>query len=182
MAASIRTRPPVFLFGVNSTDNLVQGNFIGTDAIGTSALGNINFGVFIALNASGNTIGGRTNDAGNTIAFNGLGVFVFSGTRNSIVSNSIFSNSGGANSDFGIDLAPVGLNANDPGDSDTGANNLQNFPVIASLEVDASGDLVVEYVVDSSPAFSTYPLRVEFFEADADGEEGQRCCWAAPCT
>ena len=39
-------------------------------------------------------------------------------------------------------------------------------------EIDANGDIVVEYVVDSSPASSTYPLRVEFFVADADGEEG----------
>ena len=38
----------------------------------------------------------------------------------------------------------------------------------------SSGEtLTVEYLVPSSTTSSTYPLQVEFFLADADGQEGQ---------
>ena len=35
------------------------------------------------------------------------------------------------------------------------------------------GQLTITYNVPSDPMNSTYPLRVEFFRADADGQEGQ---------
>src|SRR5262249_29826473 len=51
-------------------DTVVEGNFIGTDAGGTAALGNAGDGVRIDT-ASNNTVGGSVTAAGNTIAFNG---------------------------------------------------------------------------------------------------------------
>ena len=51
-----------------TTGNVVQGNFIGTNAAGTTGLGNANVGVDIASGASGNTIGGTASGAGNVIA------------------------------------------------------------------------------------------------------------------
>src|SRR5262249_39146649 len=36
-----------------------------------------------------------------------------------------------------------------------------------------NGQLTIIYNVPSDPAHSTYPLRVEFFKADADGQEGK---------
>ena len=107
--------------------NQVQGNFIGTDAAGAVALANGLDGVAI-VNAADNTIGGTVSGAGNTIAFNGsAGVIVSSGTGNTILLNAMFSNT-----HLGIDLGNDGVTPNDPGDSDTGANNLQNFPEIAA--------------------------------------------------
>jgi titin len=53
-----------------TTGNLVQGNFIGTDASGTAALGNDQVGVYID-GAPGNVIGGATAGAGNVISANG---------------------------------------------------------------------------------------------------------------
>jgi len=50
------------------TDNLVQGNLIGTNVSGTGALGN-SFGVYL-LYAPGNTIGGTTPAARNVISGN----------------------------------------------------------------------------------------------------------------
>jgi titin len=54
-----------------ATDNLVQGNFIGTDATGSRSLANSGDGVRIH-DASHNTIGGTTPEAGNVISGNGL--------------------------------------------------------------------------------------------------------------
>jgi len=102
--------------------NTIQGN-----TIGTSALPNGGKGVSIS-EGSNNTVGGSVVGAGNTISFNGDdGVAVISGIENRISRNSIFSNTG-----LGIDLGDNGVTPNDPNDPDTGANQLQNFPVIAS--------------------------------------------------
>jgi hypothetical protein len=56
---------------VNSTGNLVQGNFIGTDATGTNALANANEGIFINNGAHFSVIGGSSVGARNIIAGNG---------------------------------------------------------------------------------------------------------------
>jgi hypothetical protein len=127
-----------------SSGNKIQGNLIGTARNGTADLGNAHYGVFISSAASSspinnNTIGdsdpsdGPTN-AANTIAFNTLGGVETSSSSsgNRILSNSIFSNGG-----LGINLVggtedPKGVTANDPKDPDTGANRLQNYPVLTS--------------------------------------------------
>jgi hypothetical protein len=57
-------------------------------------------------------------------------------------------------------------------DADTGPNNLQNFPVLSSV-TQVGTTLSVQYSVPSTTANSAYPLRVEFFATDSDGQEGQ---------
>jgi hypothetical protein len=59
-----------------TTDNVVAGNFIGTDASGLVALGNGGGGVVISVGASDNTIGGTSAGARNVISAN-LGGPVF---------------------------------------------------------------------------------------------------------
>lgn len=68
----------------------------------------------------------------NTILRNaGPGVAVQSGaTGVTIIDNHIFANGG-----LGIDLGADGRTPNDPDDSDGGANNLQNFPVVTRVEI-----------------------------------------------
>ncbi len=109
--------------------NLVAGNFIGTDPSGTLPLGNDTYGVNID-GSPGNVVGGPGAGEGNLIAFNSVrGVHVSGATGNTIRGNAIHS------SPIGIDLVPEGVTANDPGDGDTGANGLQNWPVISSVEI-----------------------------------------------
>ena len=151
-----------------STRTLVLGNYIGTDVNGTDKLGNGRHGVRIE-GAFSNTIGGASVEARNVIAHNdGSGVLVSppAATENAILSNSIFSNAG-----LGIDLDPNGVTPNDPGDDDTGANNLQNFPVVTSA---TSGSSTIEGTLNST-ASATF--RLEFFsnsECDPSGHgEGE---------
>jgi CSLREA domain-containing protein len=144
--------------GSGATGNLVQGNLIGTTASGSSGLANSSDGIQIFNSASNNTIGGTAAGAGNVIAFNGAdGVFVSSGTGNRIQRNSIFSNGG-----LGIDLGANGVTSNDPGDPDSGANRLQNFPVLQSIVVSGSNTTILGSI-DSATGNSTYPITIEFF-------------------
>jgi len=71
-------------------DNLVIGNYIGTDASGEVALANGRSGVSIGLGAHDNVIGGTASGEGNVISGNGYrGVYIYaSGT----VSNTISGN------------------------------------------------------------------------------------------
>ncbi|WP_370528863.1 Ig-like domain-containing protein [Tychonema sp. LEGE 07199] len=76
-----------------TANNLLQGNYIGTQLDGVSSLGNLANGVVILDGANNNSIGGIDPGTGNTIAHNNLsGVAVNSGTGNGILGNSIFNN------------------------------------------------------------------------------------------
>jgi titin len=129
---------------------IVQGNTIGLFADRSTAAGNGGSGVHLVGFSSDNTIGGATSAAGNVIADNTrVGVEVSSvagagggGQNNSIQRNSIYNNG-----ELGIDLdnmateddlPQTGVNANDPGDPDAGANDSQNFPVIAGANSNAT--------------------------------------------
>jgi hypothetical protein len=58
------------IFETFATNNVVQGNFIGTDRTGTRAIGNTDRAVAVNMNASGTTIGGAVPGAGNVISGN----------------------------------------------------------------------------------------------------------------
>ena len=141
----------------------VQGNKIGTDAAGLQPLPNAGWGLDIF--AGGLLIGGTGPGEGNVIAYNGAtfqgGVFIQSGVGNAIRGNSIHDNVG-----LGIDLSPAGVTANDEGDGDAGPNNLQNFPVLATVTPLATptGGTHVQGVLHSA-ASTIYT--VDFFSNDA---------------
>jgi hypothetical protein len=66
----------------SSAGNVVQGNFIGTDATGTRALGNFQSGIR-ANSSSLNLIGGTEPGARNVISGNGAGAILF-GTHSAL--------------------------------------------------------------------------------------------------
>lgn len=123
-----------------------------------------------------NLIGGTTSGAGNTIAFNGgRGVFEGSGPgngyNNSFLGNSIFANGG-----LGIDLGGDGVTPNDIGDADTGPNQLQNYPVIASASrrtpvptSSSTPSMTVNGSLNSAPSTA---FRLEFFASPACDPSG----------
>ena len=136
-------------------DNVIQGNRIGLDASGTNPLGNVQGGIYLGCLARNNQIGGTGVGAGNVIAHNGganatvgAGIFLEStaGTGNAIRANRIFSNEG-LGIAFGIG-SPI---PNDPGDGDTGPNDLQNFPIILSA-VPGAGNTHITGKFTSTPS------------------------------
>src|SRR3954462_9393654 len=70
-------------------DNVAQGNFIGTDATGTRAIGNGKQGVAFSI-AGPNLVGGTSPGTGNVIAGNlDYGVGIFPGTGEIIQGNTL---------------------------------------------------------------------------------------------
>lgn len=129
---------------------LVQGNLLGTDPFGSLPLGNVFAGIRVASSAA--TIGGLGLGEGNVIAYNGTAGVDVDNTASGVTirGNSVFANA------FGIDLGFSGVTPNDAGDTDTGANGLQNYPIIVSAQPVAGG-IRIQGVLHSKPS-STYDL------------------------
>jgi len=155
-----------------SNNNTVIGNYIGSNNSGefVQEFGNSSHGILIDSGSSGNVIGlGQDGSGiGNVITGNGINVNANGITisdnslQNRISGNQIFSN--GA---IGIDLENDGITANDDGDSDTGPNELQNYPeIVNSIYDSAAEELKIEYSVSSDIAEIEYPLTIEFYLDD----------------
>jgi hypothetical protein len=160
----------VVLASVSASNNVIQGNWIGTGAGGVGALGNGGSGVFMTSQASANLVGGTATGAPNVIAYNGgTGIILdaTAGTQNGLLGNPIFSNAG-----LGIDLGGDGVTTNHDG-AVTGPNNYQNFPVLTDVQC-IDGTTTIFGKMTSLPN-TTY--RIEFYlndNADPSGYgEGQ---------
>ena len=144
-----------------SVRNVVQGNFIGTNAGGTVPLPNGGAGVKVSggsplIGGTAPEVGGRSA-AGNVIAYNhGDGVWLVAPQENSaVVGNSIHSNDG-----LGIDLDADGVAPSRHG--------LENYPTLTSA-TSSGGAVSVSGTLDST-ASSRY--RVEFFSSDRADPSG----------
>ena len=150
----------------------IQGNLIGTDVTGTLPLGN---GVGVLVNSSSpfvvnNIIGGTAAGAGNTIAFNlGNGISISVGTGIQITRNRIYQNGSELSPALGINLVGGtedvnGVTANDFRDTDSGANNLQNYPVLA--------DVVQNSLTGTFNSTPNRNFRLDFYANDAPDASG----------
>ena len=107
------------------------------------------------------TQGSNTLQQNDLSANKGSGVAIVGAvTGNRIEGNTFTGNTG-----LGIDLGKDGVTANDVGDLDAGANNLQNFPVLTSAESVGTGATIAG-TLNSTPGIQ---FRVEFFSNDATG-------------
>ncbi len=153
------------LYGINIgnvTSGIITNNKLGTNAAGTTFLGN-GFSIFLQNSSNvkiGEDFGG--NVAPNIIA-GGVGngragiTIIGNGTGNLIRQNSIYDNGG-----IGIDLGNDGVTQNDSGDPDL-ANNLQNFPSIDYITTTINGKL------NSTPNRS---FRIEFYTSTTADPSG----------
>jgi len=158
----------------NTVANRVTNNRIGIGVDG-SAIPNAFFGVRIKIAGKNNIIG-----PGNIITNNPAGVSIeyLHEDFNTITQNSIYNNSS-----LGIDLGPsAGVSYNDAGDTDTGANEGLNYPVItAATPSQVRGTACAEAVVPK-------PCTVEVFLAEplasdrSAGKNGQGRTFLAAAT
>ncbi|NCS18204.1 MAG: hypothetical protein GPJ02_23090, partial [Microcystis aeruginosa G13-12] len=141
----------VVLRGADTTGNQITNNYLFNNAEGMS----------IQEEAQGNSI------TGNQIGYNNSnGISVDNSDKNTIQGNRIYENNG-----LGIDLGRDGVTTNDEGDSDTGANALQNYPIFTSAEVVGGTATLIGYL--NSEANKEY--RIEIFanrtqDASGNGE------------
>jgi hypothetical protein len=129
-------------------------------------LGNGAYGVIITVGASNNLVGGTTAGAGNVIAFNGVTAAVVYGETSQ--GNSILGNSMHDNGHLGIDLQDDGVTPNDRLDTDIGANNFQNFPVVGSAKHKGTGTSVLGSLLSRPNA----RFRIELFSSPACDPSG----------
>jgi hypothetical protein len=160
------TKHGINLSGIQSGLVTIRGNYIGVTKDGHTALGNLLDGIH---SARPTLVGGTVAGAGNVIANNTeSGVSVLPGPAGTntvtIEGNSIY-----ANGALGIDLnGNPGVTPNDPGDTDSGVNNLQNFPVISSV-TNSSGMATIKGTLNST---ANTMFRVELFANDmVDGTD-----------
>ncbi len=157
------------ILGRLGSGNVVEGNTIGAVMGAADDLANSSAGILIE--GSNNLIGGLEPGAGNHIGYNPVGVQVVQrDADHPAVGNSILSNIIGASTK--IDLAresfPDDATRNDLGDEDTGANNLQNFPIITSTSFQ-TGHTVVKGGLNSTPSTR---FTLQFFTETLHATEG----------
>jgi CSLREA domain-containing protein len=141
--------------------NTVAGNSIGVDVNGAPLSNQI--GVLIDYYSQNNLIGGPSG-AGNVVRSNTqAGIVIKEGVNHRIQANAIDGN--GA---LGIDLGGDGVTANDVGDSDTGPNQLQNYPVIAL----ASSDGINSWFSGSLATAQSTSYTLEFFASPSCDPSG----------
>ena len=141
----------------SSNGNVIQGNLIGTAFDGASPIAN---GASGSYNGIVLDIASQNSVTDNTIAFNtGNGIQVLDGIGNEFRQNSIFSNV-----NLGIDLAggvedSYGVTANHTGNSVTGPNELQNYPILTNAYVSGNKTFVLGSINSTSKTL----LYIDFY-------------------
>jgi titin len=173
-----------------TTGNLIQQNYVGTDFFGTSAAGNGQDGILISNGANGNTIGGASfvnpvthqlNGAGNVISANlDAGVRLLQSSDNLIQGNFIGTDATGKNPlpndpsgtlADGLDLLDGCANNTIGGDSSVDSNGTLagTGNLISGNGFD--GVFLADYFAAGSPVTSNV-IQGNFIGVDVTGENG----------
>lgn len=104
------------IYLTTSTNNVIQGNYVGTQADGLSRLGNGQHAIELDNSSTGNLIGGDTDACDNRIAYTPTsydGVRIRDSAKGNFISrNSFFSNGNSSIDGLGIDLGVNGVTTN----------------------------------------------------------------------
>ncbi|MBX9401988.1 DUF11 domain-containing protein [Lysobacter sp. BMK333-48F3] len=151
--------------GAQTNSNTIQGNSITGMGGGGIRLSSTGAGGIAGNAITGNTI---TGNGGAGVAVVGVNA-----QNNFIAANTRISGNGG----LGIDLGASGVTANDVGDTDTGSNGLQNFPVITGIAGNA-----VSFTLGTNANANGY--RIDFYN-NASGLDptgfGEGQSWLGSC-
>jgi hypothetical protein len=146
------TTTGIEIFESFATNNVVQGNFIGTDRTGTRPIGNGDRALAVNMNASATTIGGFVPGAGNVISGNLDRGITLDGSNNHVQGNFIGTTVTGqalGNARTGVE---IGGSNNFVGGSRSGSGN-----VIAFNGVNGGG-IFTTNGVDVKPATTLYAI------------------------
>jgi titin len=138
---------------VDTVNNQVQGNFIGTDASGSLALGNGHWGVIAA--GTGNTIGGTAAGSGNVVSGNGTSGIVIpnSISGNTVAGNFIGTDATGTQMVCGHSAAGIEVSGggNLIGGTAAGAGNVIAFNKLDGVRVDGqTGNQIIHNSIFSN--------------------------------
>jgi uncharacterized repeat protein (TIGR01451 family) len=148
-----------------STNSTIENNKFGVSADETTLLGLQYSAIYAA--SSGSTLIGDGTTSGKNIIANGTnsGITVTSSGPVAILANEIRDNIG-----IGIDLGDNALTLNDENDTDTGSNNLLNFPVINEIGAEGANSIDYDFNLDVPNDVNGY--RIEFFKNDSAHSTG----------
>ena len=119
---------------INGSNDLVIGNFFGTDANG-AILGNA---IGVLDNSGSNTIGGTSAGASNVFGFSSTAGLQINGSNDSVIGNFFGINRTGANLSNAIGVI-VGSGGNTIGGTALGDGNIISFNNTAGVEINGSG-------------------------------------------
>lgn len=164
-----------------STGNRVSSSIIGLDN-DRNPLGNLGDGVLVQAGSndvSANRIDGNQGNGvrvergvGSSISINELAGNSANGVQVDTAASGIFLlNYCFANGGICIDLGGDGVTPNDLGDTDTGANNLQNFPVITSV-VRSTADALFGTATGTLNSTPNTTFKLNFFRSNKCGPSG----------
>ena len=152
----------VQMFNVNTTGNLVQGNFIGTNADGSAPIYNA---VGVALFAPSNTVGGTTISSQNLISGNFVRGVLLRGdqttTGNIIQRNLIGINMSGSPLPNGADGVLIETPGNLIGGAVSGASNTIAFNGFNGVYVDSEFTPTTGNVIRGNSIFSNGRLGID---------------------
>jgi hypothetical protein len=172
------TTPPC-----DTRNNHFLSNLIGLGSDGVQPLGNNGRGASCGIFEINSFYGGfcNANDfIGNTVACNGMAGFsvwehplsTSNADQETFWKNVTYFNLG-----LGIDLGDDGPTPNDPGDPDTGANQLINYPIILTA-VHSAGNTTVTGVGDPAAEVNLYRAALQI--GDVEGNLWLGSVWPNP--
>lgn len=126
-------------------NNVVSGNFLGTDYTGTQVLGNGYYGVRISSGASNNLIGGTIAGAGNVVSGNyrgGLSIGWYGGAFGNLVQGNLIGTDISGTQDLGNGRTGISMFGaavdNQIGGRDAGAGNVIAYSEFAGVSVNST--------------------------------------------
>ncbi|MFL5803892.1 MAG: right-handed parallel beta-helix repeat-containing protein [Roseiflexaceae bacterium] len=134
----------VYLYGANTTNNTIQGNYIGVDVSGIRPAGNRAQGVLISNSARGNTIGGTAPGAGNVITYNGAGGIWLGSGSNLVAGNLI-----GVGADRSTALPNQQNGVGVQGDNNIiGPDNLIAYSLLSGIKLNGANTTIISNTLE----------------------------------
>jgi CSLREA domain-containing protein len=160
------------------TGNVIEGNYIGTNSIGTAALGNQGHGILVN-GSSNNTVGGTAAGTGNVLSGNGIvsatrdGIRIFGGSNNDVLGNLIGTNASGdaaiPNTNDGVHITGGSTNNTIGGTTEAARNTISGNAGdgVEIRQVATTGNVVIGNYIGINSAGTAALPNLDGVEIDA---------------